>query len=441
MPLTLSVGRDPKCDLVLADTSVSRAHADLVVFEDGRLFVRDVGSQNGTTIVRNGARRRCTAQFVEAGDSVVFGDLELPLETLREMAATPVAALPSSVRDAPSPAPGDRQAPLAKPADDSHRTQPGLKDFLPAVIGFDRLWRRGLLLPIAGFAALVALLFGTDDPQHFINIIGVGICVGTYVLIYRSCGKRKPWAMIGVVMAAEAVILLYLLRPYAFVFRTTTGAEAWAHSKSFLQAFIGNFVGAGLMEELMKMTPVLILIAWTRHASPGESRRWGVSEPLDTILYACAAATMFVMLETLKQYVPDHLNEVTKTVVQKTNDELFGVAMGYLQATQLAIARTLDSASGHLAFSGYFGYYIGLGLLKPRHRTRYWVGGYIGAAAIHGLANALTVFESVPLSVAMNFLAVSFLAAVILNARKISPTRDENFATKAYRSMGSASLA
>ena len=456
MPVTLEVGRDLQCDVVLADASVSRVHAELVLFDDGRLFVRDRGSQNGTVVVRDGARQQLGAQFVEAGDSVLFGDLDLSFETLREMAAGAVGQKAQADNSAARPAPeatphlipkvapgllrpgqaltpSPAKAPNAT-ADDEH-TPPGLREFLPGLTGFHRLRQRGLVLPILGFAALVAFLFGTTDPDQFINVMGVGICLSIYVLLYRSCGQRKPWIVVGGVMAAEAFIMMQLLPVYAFVFRRMTGTNALAHSKDFLSALVGHFVAAGLMEELMKMTPVIVLIALAGRTKSGDVKRWGVTEPLDAIVYACAAATVFVLIETLRQYVPDQIRDVLNEVAQRTNDPKFGAAMGYLQATQLAVARTLDSASGHLAFSGYFGYYVGLGLLRPRHQIRYWIGGYVGAAAIHGLSNALALFESVPLTVAMNFVSVSFLAAVVLNARRISPTRDQNFATKAYRSV------
>jgi len=43
------VGRHPRCDIVVADPSVSRRHAELV-FRDGVWVIRDLGSTNGTTV-------------------------------------------------------------------------------------------------------------------------------------------------------------------------------------------------------------------------------------------------------------------------------------------------------------------------------------------------------------------------------------------------------
>jgi len=62
------VGRDPGCELVIADPTVSRRHAYLWV-EDGQLVVEDAGSSGGTYV--NGVR--IERQVVLPGDSLRFG--------------------------------------------------------------------------------------------------------------------------------------------------------------------------------------------------------------------------------------------------------------------------------------------------------------------------------------------------------------------------------
>ena len=44
---------------------------------------------------------------------------------------------------------------------------------------------------------------------------------------------------------------------------------------------------------------------------------------------------------------------------------------GQLVGLQLLIPRILGSAAGHMAYSGYLGYFIGLSALKPRKRTHF----------------------------------------------------------------------
>jgi len=54
----------------------------------------------------------------------------------------------------------------------------------------------------------------------------------------------------------------------------------------------------------------------------------------------------------------------------------------------LLIPRILGSAAGHMAYSGYLGYFIGLSALKPRKRWPILGVGYFSASALHALWNA-----------------------------------------------------
>ena len=68
------LGRSSGCHLVLADDSVSRRHAELLV-SDGRWHVRDLGSTNGTWL--NG--RQVGDAEVRPGDVLHLGACELLL--------------------------------------------------------------------------------------------------------------------------------------------------------------------------------------------------------------------------------------------------------------------------------------------------------------------------------------------------------------------------
>lgn len=71
----MQVGRNPACNLVLPDPSVSRHHAALRL-QDHRLLVRDAGSSNGTFV--NGERIK--ERVLRVGDVVGFGKTELRVE-------------------------------------------------------------------------------------------------------------------------------------------------------------------------------------------------------------------------------------------------------------------------------------------------------------------------------------------------------------------------
>ena len=68
------VGRGADCDLVLADDTVSRRHAELRLEPDGWTLV-DLASSNGTFVTRNGQEGRCTRARVTAFDTLRFGSI------------------------------------------------------------------------------------------------------------------------------------------------------------------------------------------------------------------------------------------------------------------------------------------------------------------------------------------------------------------------------
>jgi FHA domain-containing protein/uncharacterized protein DUF1707 len=68
------LGRSRDCQLILADDTVSRRHAELRI-EDGCWLLRDLGSSNGTWV--NG--RRVVEAEVRPGDLVQLGGAEIRL--------------------------------------------------------------------------------------------------------------------------------------------------------------------------------------------------------------------------------------------------------------------------------------------------------------------------------------------------------------------------
>ena len=68
----ITVGRDPRADILLDDSTVSRVHA---VFRrsDGRYSVIDAGSLNGTYV----NRQRVDQQELKNGDEIILGKFRL----------------------------------------------------------------------------------------------------------------------------------------------------------------------------------------------------------------------------------------------------------------------------------------------------------------------------------------------------------------------------
>src|SRR5215212_2329207 len=76
MNAPLIVGRAPTCDLSVADPTISRRHAELLV-DDEQVTLRDLGSSNGTFV--NG--RKVAAATLEVDDLIAFGKVAFRLAT------------------------------------------------------------------------------------------------------------------------------------------------------------------------------------------------------------------------------------------------------------------------------------------------------------------------------------------------------------------------
>ena len=73
------LGREVRCDVMLANDSVSRRHAEIVRMSDSWL-IRDLGGRNGTYV--NG--QRVAEHVLQEGDLITLGDINLTFEGPRE---------------------------------------------------------------------------------------------------------------------------------------------------------------------------------------------------------------------------------------------------------------------------------------------------------------------------------------------------------------------
>lgn len=104
------IGRSSYCSIVIAHASVSRLHA-CIALEAGRMFIRDLGSRNGTYV--NGTRVGPAPTLVGLGDAVRIGSVECALEEAAEhaMSTADLGGLglhsPSITSSNPPPGSGD----------------------------------------------------------------------------------------------------------------------------------------------------------------------------------------------------------------------------------------------------------------------------------------------------------------------------------------------
>ncbi|MCU0543557.1 MAG: PrsW family glutamic-type intramembrane protease [Oscillatoriaceae cyanobacterium Prado104] len=413
--IEVEIGRDRNCQIALeslAHGTVSRRHAAVRPLANTKFpqwEICDLNSANGTYI--NGKRLQ-GCQILNSGDRISLG-IDGP-EFLFEL---PI----SSHHNKPGFAKANQGFTHAVEKDSLTLTQ-----LFPIASTGKELRQKAYLYPgIATVFFVVSMFVAVGNSAVFNSILAAYISGAAYYFIYQLCGKHKPWWVLFLAALATASILLSpLLIAFILVFREILPGKLPVEGEeiSFLPFLIRMFVGAGLMEELLKALPILgaMLVGnWLRN--PWRDRV-GVWEPLDGILLGSASAVGFTLLETVGQYVPNIIQNVTLQA---------GLAAGEEVGFQLLIPRILGSVAGHMAYSGYLGYFIGLSVLKPKKRWEILGVGYFSAAALHALWNASGI-ASVLLLALVGILSYAFLVAAILKARALSPNRERNFATRIF---------
>ncbi|MBD2293922.1 PrsW family intramembrane metalloprotease [Anabaena sphaerica FACHB-251] len=414
------IGRDPSCQVVLDAMMyrmVSRRHAvvrPLSLSPDKRFswVICDLNSANGTFL--NGQLLQ-GSQELHQGDHISLG-ADGP-QFIFEYEFIPQPTVMTANQGTVIASAKNKQ--LQSPHDSVSFTQ-----LFPIISTGKDLTRKAYLVPGILTVIFVVLMFGTvGNPQANQVIVGSYIASAAYYFVYRLCGKQKPWwVLIAMALSTMLILLSPLLDFFIFVFRVILPGSLPLSQDSitFTELLVRMFFGAGLMEEFLKALPVLAAYFIGNSLPSPWRERIGVWEPLDGILLGTASAVGFTLLETLGQYVP----VITQNVTQQA-----GVGAGQLVGLQLLIPRILGSVAGHMAYSGYLGYFIGLAVLKPLMGWQILSVGYLSASALHALWNATGSINAL-LLVVVGVLSYAFLMAAILKARVLSPTRAQNFATR-----------
>ncbi len=414
------IGREYDCQIILDSNiygGVSRHHASIRPLGDGRWEVCDLQSSNGTFL--NGKKLHgCSS--LQVGDRLTFGNHEfIFLEQVNSPVPTPV----------------------------KNSSAVSLTQLVPILSTGKQLGTKGFLVPgILTVVAVVSMFATLGNFGLFNLLLGSYLGMGAFGLVYFLCGKPKPWWLFPVLLVPGIITALMIAIPVIYVgvqprvelaqspvlgwfihiFRERLPGNVETARSDFVSQFVAHFFGAGLMEELMKAVPIFLFLLVGLFLPRWWRSQIGVTEPLDGILVGASSAVGFTLLETLGQYVP----AVAQRVAEATGQAEAGAFVGL----QLLIPRVLGSVAGHIAYSGYFGYFIGLFALKP---STWWITlpvGYLTASALHAFWNATasivkTDHSLIVLAIA-GVLSYIFLVAAILKARAISPTRAQNFSTR-----------
>ncbi|MEM7554921.1 MAG: PrsW family glutamic-type intramembrane protease [Cyanobacteria bacterium P01_A01_bin.84] len=425
----IMIGREPNCQIVLSSedyATVSRRHAAIRVSSsnvEGKdsFILCDLNSSNGTYL--NG-QRLFGCQELQIGDRIVFGSdgAEFVFEYENNSVNTvssPALRSHGNVQATPQPSYAANSPQSNLPV--SFSDAASLSQLIPILSTGKDLRRKAYLIPGIITVIFVVLMFLTVRTPLFFLILATYLAGAGYYFVYRLCGKRKPlWVIITSAIACILILVTPISRPFFIFFRgilpgDISAIREGATGISFPEFFVRMFFGAGMLEEFLKALPILGFYLLGRTLSSPNRERIGVWEPLDGILIGSASAVGFTLLETLGDYVP-------RTIISD----------GALTGLQILIPRLLGEIAGHMAYSGYFGYFIGLSILKPRNALKTIFIGYFTASLIHALWNSMTYFGLIGifLLVIIGILSYAFLTAAILKARTLSPSRRENFATE-----------
>lgn len=393
-----AIGRDPRCQIVLDSNRygiVSRRHACIRPSPSGQTWeICDLGSANGTFI--NGKPLQ-GCHRLQRGDRILLGQ-DGP-EFVFEL----------------------------QPVSRATKTEPGdtvtFTQLFPIFSTGRDLTRKAYLIPASLTAIVVVILFFSQNtPTVFNFVLGAYIAGIAYYYVYQLCGKPKPWWLLVGCAAMTALLAVPLVKTFGPVFYGSFAG--WVHGRNLLTSLVQETLGTGMLEELIKTLPILIAWGWGKLLKSPAREQIGVWEPLDGILLGTASAVGFTLLETLGLYVPNTVQSVAGAAKEA----------GYLAGLQLLIPRVLGSVSGHMAYTGYLGYFIGLSILKPRRRWKILAVGYCTSALLHGLWNSTGGYFFTQISPLAGFitlailgiLSYAFLAAAILKARALSPTRSRS---------------
>lgn len=296
-----------------------------------------------------------------------------------------------------------------------------------------KIWKSPLFM-IAILAALVTpFLFGLMGPalegssvqtrmaaMTLIGIVAVFfllmvIQLTVYLYVKPS---RQLWIYLLTFVLVAALLASPLSLPYFILFREILpGQIDPAQPYPFPIKFMKMFFAAGLMEELLKATPILIGAWLTMQAlkTPALTNNPAykllhVRGPVDGVLMGVFAGGGFIFLETAFDYIPRLANQV----LQQTNDPASAVAMGMT----LLLPRVFGGIVGHMAYSGLFGYFIGLAIIRPSQKWKLLAIGWIASSVIHALWNSVDAISPL-LNYAVAVVCAIAVVGAILKARQL----------------------
>jgi RsiW-degrading membrane proteinase PrsW (M82 family) len=269
---------------------------------------------------------------------------------------------------------------------------------------------------------------GINEAWQVFSILGIYIAFIINYYINQMCGRARSGWLQALVTFITFWLLTSRLWDYWYdLFYSVIPAESLEKSTNALAVIAGDIFGTGLGEEGFKALPLIALalltVAFTSLSRrttgklsallSGVTDHFGLREPLDGVVLGAASGSGFFIYETLVQYVPQAVDDA------QTN-------MAFQGLVQL-LSRGLPELTAHSAYSGLFGYFIGLSVLRPRMAVLLIPLGWLGSAVLHGAWDATSdlahsALIGLPVHLVIGVLSYALLAGAIFKARDISPS-------------------
>ncbi len=235
-----------------------------------------------------------------------------------------------------------------------------------------------------------------------------------FFIILKFAGKRPNWWMIALVGVFIVLDLFYAGPFLTICMKFFRGGllpllglpPELPKNPTFFLTYFHQLISAGLMEEVYKAIPTVILLFVGLSQWAPWNERLGVREPIDGIICGAIAGAAFTFIETgFNHYAAN-----------------FAKSGGHLAPLVAIAPRTLSEFAGHVGYAGYAGYFIGLAALHPEKKWKLIGIGVASAAAVHALWNASDALGEWAAIVPAG-LAIVMIGSAILKAREISPNR------------------
>jgi RsiW-degrading membrane proteinase PrsW (M82 family) len=316
------------------------------------------------------------------------------------------------------------------------------------LLGGRSTWSHEHLLPI--FVSLIAALMlmavpfpglqpmtggksappGINEAWQVFSILAIYIAFIINYYINQMCGQARSGWLQALVSLTTFWLLTSPLWDYWYdLFYLAIPGRSLEKSSTALAVIAGDIFGTGLCEEGFKALPLMGLALGgaafaflSRHTTgtpsallSGVAEHFGLRAPLDGIVLGAASGSGFFIYETLVQYVRQVLDNARYPA-----DRAFD---GLVQL----LARGLPELTAHSAYSGLFGYFIGLTVLRPGMAALLIPLGWLSAAALHGAWDATSdlihsALIGAPVHLVIGVLSYALLAGAIFQARDISPS-------------------